>query len=333
MVWFESYLSERRQFVREIKSVSDLKEVNIGVPQGSILGPLLFAIYINDLSDLLLNADIYFYADDSNLVFSGNNFFELETKINSSLILINKWMSDNRFTLNVEKSKYMLISPSGRHSSNINIKIGERTLESVNELKILGVIFDKRLSSKSHINFICDKLNKRVNVLTRLRHFMPKKTLNLIYKSLALPIIDYSVCVYGYTYSSHLERIQRLQRRAAHVIMSSDLDYKILFKKLEWIPFLDRRNYFCCVFIYKCLNRLNANKCHNLFKIPSISERPLRTRSATNQEIVLPKSHLQCFLNTLFYSGIKIFNNLDINIRNTSTFNTFITYLKRFYNN
>ena len=183
-----------------------------------------------------------------------------------------------------------------RRPDCLNLKIGSESIIGVDELKILGVIFDRRLSFKSHIETICKKMNTRVNVMSRIRYYLPINTLNLVFKSLVYPLIDYCICVYGFTFDSHLIRIQKIMRRAAHIILSSDQCWEQLFKKLKWISFIKRRDYFSSIFIHKCLNGLNANKCHKLFNYTNNS----RTRSATNRELKLPNIYSQSFKNTIF---------------------------------
>ena len=322
--FFLSYLSNRKQFVKEGKCMSNTIENNLGIGQGSLLGPLLFAIYINDITDLNLNAKITLYADDSSLVFISDTFEDLENKVNESLIRINEWIEDNRLTLNVDKSKLMLINISGRKIPNFNANIGNKSLECVNDMKILGIVFDSKLSFKKHIDKCCDKLSKRINFLYRLKNFVPKKVLNIIYRSIIQPIIDYGICVYGFTYNSHLNRIKNLQRRAARIITSSTDDIDILFNELKWKSFDCRRDYFASIFIYKSLNNLTAIRCQDMFDFKSTDR---KTRSEVNRQLLLPKSHLQCFHNSVFYKGIKVFNGIDIAIRN-SEFKTFVKSLR-----
>jgi hypothetical protein len=144
-----------------------------------------------------------------------------------------------------------------------------------------------------------------------------------------MPIMDYGICVYGFTYVSHLERLVKLQKRAARIVCFSDSDYLVLFKELNWIPFIERRNYFSSIFIFKCLKKLSAFRCHSFF---NLKENNRRTRSSTNNELMLPKSHLSGFLNSIFYSGVEIYNQLDVNLRKIDNFKTFVRNLKNNYN-
>ena len=160
---------------------------------------------------------------------------------------------------------------------------------------------------------------------------MTKNALNIIYKSLVLPIIDYGICVYGFTYSTHLERIRRLQRRAARIITSSNDEYSVLFNELDWHTFDSRRDYFASIFIYKCINKLSANRCQSLFTFLNSNQSTRKTRSSGNEELFIPKSSLQSFKNTIFDKGLKTYNNIDKEVRKSS-FKPFVTNLKIIFN-
>ena len=116
-----------------------------------------------------------------------------------------------------------------------------------------------------------------------------------------------------------------MQKRAAHIILASNSDYSLLFRTLKWKTFSQIREYFCRIFIYKSLNKLNANSCHQLFE-HKISQ--IKTKEIRRKELILPNSSLQCFLNTIFYTGIKAFNALDPNVRDILNFNSFVKTLK-----
>ena len=175
ILWFTSYLQNRKQFVKEKDKISDMKELKVSVPQGSILGPLLFSIYLNDLSEIDLNGQIVFYADDCSIVYSSESYEKLELKVSSSLNKIDEWMTKNRLTINVKKSNYLLIDFSGRHPTDLSLKIGENSLQRVYETKVLGITIDDRLAFKSHINYLCSKITSRIGLISRLKQFLPKK--------------------------------------------------------------------------------------------------------------------------------------------------------------
>ena len=326
IIWFTSYLSNRKQFVYAENRKSSTRELSVGVPQGSLLGPLLFSIYLNDLPNIEINGQIIFYADDCSIVYSADSYDELEMKIENSLKNINDWMNKNHLTINIKKSNYMLIDFSGRRNNDICVKIGNNLLQKVFEAKVLGILIDDRLSFKSHIEFVCKKLSSRIGLLSRLKQFLPQNTLNLIFKSILQPIIDYGINVYGFTFDTHIKRIQRLQNRAARVITSSNEDSSFLFKNLKWNSFIKRRNYFSSIFIYKCVNKLSPELCNSFFHF---KKSEIRTKSILNSELFLPKKYSETFGKSIFYSGILLYNSLAQDIRLIPDFKKFVKLLRK----
>lgn len=155
--WFQSYLSDRKQQTFIDGAQSDFCNITCGIPQGSILGPLLFAIYINDLPSCDLFSKPRLYADDTTLTTSAEDPWVLEYKMNYDMNLIQSWLSTNKLTLNVKKTKYMLIGSQFKLSQiNIDfiIKVNNTPLERIIEHKTLGVQIDESLSWRPHIHTI-----------------------------------------------------------------------------------------------------------------------------------------------------------------------------------
>ena len=149
--WFKSYLENRYQFVKTENSVSSIENIgSVSVIQGSILGPLLFSIYINDIFKIGINGFLALFADDMTLVVEGETYEDLEHKTNQNLCLINKWLKKNRLILNLDKSHFVVMGRPRSHL-NINISIGSKSLSRVNDSKILGVSVDHDLRFESHI--------------------------------------------------------------------------------------------------------------------------------------------------------------------------------------
>ena len=155
--WFQSYLSDRKQQTFIDGAQSDFCNITCGIPQGSILGPLLFTIYINDLPSCDLFSKPRLYADDTTLTTSAEDPWVLEYKMNYDMNLIQSWLSANKLTLNVKKTKYMLIGSQFKLSqinSDFTVKVNNTPLERVIEHKTLGVQIDESLSWRPHIHTI-----------------------------------------------------------------------------------------------------------------------------------------------------------------------------------
>ena len=262
---------------------------------------------------------------DCSIVYSAKNLEDLETKVNSSLVGIHKWMTDHKLTINVQKSNYMLIDISGKNCNALKLHIGSNALKKVRETKILGIVFDDNLKFKAHIENICSSITSKIGVIGRLKQFLSMDVLNIIFKAIVQPKIDYGIAIYGHNFPTNINRIERLMNRACRVISSSQLPIEELYNRLKWKNFIHRRNYFSNIFIYRCIHKMSPELCNGLFKYRNITT---RTRSSDNCDLLLPKKTTEIFGHSIFYSGVKIFNGLKKNQRTSQDFNSFIKYLR-----
>ena len=177
-----SYLKDRYQFVKIDSVKSTISLVEFGVPQGSILGPLLFLLYINDLPQAT-NLFVKPYADDTFLCAQNTDMKSLESEVNSELGKVYDWLCANRLTLNISKSKCMIITKK-RKIENIAISIKNTSVEQCTSYKYLGVIFDNNLNWKDHIEYICGKITRSIGGLALLRHRTNISVLREVYFAL-----------------------------------------------------------------------------------------------------------------------------------------------------
>ena len=171
-----------------------------GIPQGTILGPLLFIIYINDLPNCLLNSEPRMYADDTHLTFASNNIQNINTVLNDDLARVEKWLTANKLTLNASKTEFMLIGSRQRLSTFHNppsLMIDGAPITQVTSTKSLGVHIDETLSWNVHVDILCKKIASGIGALKRVRSFVPHETLRSIFMSLVQPHFDYCDPVWG----------------------------------------------------------------------------------------------------------------------------------------
>jgi hypothetical protein len=276
---------------------------------------------------LNLKGEIVFFADDCSLILTGDTYQEVEECANHDLQLIEKWLKANRLILNVKKSNYLIINLNHRSINDLNIVICNERLIRVTKVKILGVFFDDRFVFDEHINSLSKKMNQRIGLLSRLRHFLPEKTLVIVYNSIVLPILDYSLVLWGYTYSNHINRLITLQKRAIRVMTFSRFDAhsEPLFEKLDIMPLKKRLLFNSSIYIYKALNSLCSL---NSIKFFSFKTQRSSCRSANKLELFVPFTRLTVFQNTIFVKGVKIYNSIDLKIRSVDKLSKFISYLK-----
>ncbi len=319
--WFESYLRTRYQFVRKKGSVSKIEVVETNsIPQGSALGPLLFSIFINDITKLKLNGLIVLYADDMTLLVSAKNYDELQSRMNSDLKSICSWLKNNKLALNEDKS-YFMIMGQPRNSIDISVKTGLKAIKRVSNIKILGVLIDHKLHFEEHINELSTNISKKLNFFTRLRHYVPQSTAKVAFEALIFPLIDYCSIAYGFTYKTHVNRIEVLIRRAARIITFSGFtaSHVPLFQQLNWKSFQERLRISSLKYIFKSLHGMAADTSSGLF----IYMNHTRSRRFDNSMLELPNIKSNFLQNTIFYKGVKLWNDLPLNIRQLTKFNQF----------
>ena len=194
--------------------------LSYGVPQGSILGPLLFLIYINDLASINSFIKFIMYADDCSIYASGANIREIITRANQELIIINSWIKCNKLTLNMDKTHYIIFNRNKTLPFNLDqLKIDSTPVVEQSSTKFLGVFLDKKLSWKDHINHVQAKINKQCGIIYQVRGLLSTKALRLIYYSLVYPIITYCHVVWGAATQTALKPVIIAQKKIIRAIM------------------------------------------------------------------------------------------------------------------
>ena len=254
--WFKSYLTNRTQYVTYDNVSSQPKNVSCGVPQGSILGPLLFLLYINDLSSVCKDAMSIFFADDSNLFKHGKDITKIEEDLNDTLANISEWLKVNKLSLNVKKTHYMIFSKKRTpnfSSPKINLKIDGEILSEVDKTKFLGVIIDNKLNWNEHVNYICGKIARGIGILLKTRNVLYKDTLTTLYYSFIYPYYIYCNQVWGCSTAKNIKRLHVLQKKAVRIIchVNPRSHSDPLFKELGLLNVWQINDFLIAQFMYK----------------------------------------------------------------------------------
>ena len=201
--WLSNYLTNRKQYLSYNTSSTDYSSIACGVPQGSIMGPLLFLIYVNDLQYVSSILDTIMFADDTNLFLSERNIKKLFSTMNTELTKLNNWFSANKLSLNETKTVYSFFHPLNK-SDTIplilpSLKINNHTIKRETSIKFLGVIIDENITWRNHINYLSNKISKNIGVMYRARRFLNLQNMKYLYFSLIHSYINYGNIAWGST--------------------------------------------------------------------------------------------------------------------------------------
>lgn len=257
--WFSEFLIGRKQRVVINGVSSGLRDMVCGVPQGSTLGPLLFLLYINDLPNALSDVTPIIFADDTSLFMGGTDVNAMVENFNSQLSRVHVWLRANRLNLNLTKTHSMLFSLNSQiHSGPLHLTVDGALVERVSSTKYLGVLIDDHLTWALHINNISCKLSKSIGILNRVKHFLNRETMLMLYYAFIFPYLTYCFLVWGKAAYVHLQKLTVLQKRAVRVITMSHFMAHTdpLYKELKIVHADDLYRYLCSIFIYKSLKSL-----------------------------------------------------------------------------
>ena len=246
--WFQDYLSNRIQYAKVNGTISDSRITRCGVPQGSILGPLLFIIYINDLSKYITECHVNLYADDTALYIESPSYIELILSLRLELETLSQWMLANKLTLNVRKTKFLIFGTKPKLKKlptvPLQLTINNQNIEQVSSFKYLGIILDDSLNFIEHIDHVYKKSCNKLGAIRKCRKHLNKGLSLMMYKSLVVPLIDYCDIVYMQTNKDSLQKLQIVQNIACRLILEAGPRDHIeeMHKELK-IDYLNTRRY------------------------------------------------------------------------------------------
>ena len=275
--WFRSYLHDRYQYTEYNGTCSDVINLTTGVPQGSILGPLLFIIYMNDIHVATSNFKAILYADDTNLLspmcsFSSSNSLnptkltEVTNSINDELSHVHEWLLINKLSVNVTKTKFMIFHHQQRRIDTLipDLKLDSQPIEYVSEFNFLGLTLDEHLSWKPHVQKVANKTSRTIGILRRLKNIIPISVLRTLYNTLILPHFHYCILSWGF----RMGRLKLLQKRAVRVMSGSRYNAHTdpLFKKLHLVKLSDLFTVNVYKIYYKLRHESLPTYVANMFK-------------------------------------------------------------------
>jgi hypothetical protein len=322
--WLTSYLFCRKQQVSFQGTFSSTHNVYCGVPQGSILGPLLFVLHFNDSVDSLSACSILMYADDTVMYYSDKDINTIQNHLEKDFISLAKWLTENELIINSKKGKteIMIFGTSPRlkklNSTPLTLLHNDISLNITNSYKYLGITLTNSLNMVDYLAATIKKASSRLHLLRKMRSYMDTKTASLIYQAMIVPVLTYcSLSLYGSTPPHINTKIAAMEDRARFVIGNG---YTIQRTEL-----IKRKR--LCTFVHKCIH---SNNLSSIFEdYYTMRNTNINTRNNGTQ-LQIPKIKLEIARKSTFYQGTILFNNLPRDIRQENNFIIFKKKLNEF---
>ena len=320
--WCTNYLTGRKQKTSVNNKLSDERIIECGVPQGSVLGPLFFIMYVNDVQHALGNIGIRLYADDTVLFMTGSSKNEVERNIQYNLNMFLGWCCSNKLSINPSKTKLVVFGTrqAVKKNKSMHLEINGAKIQAVSTYKYLGVVLDSTLSHKPHIAYVTKMILHKLTMLTAVRKYLTKDVALRIFKSMVLPYFDYADVVYHTANSGDLEKLQHLQNRCLKVCLGLHRRYetKEVHRLAGCTTLESRRETHVRNFMYQRKDRGHL-----------VDVREIRTRAHDAPLFQIDHPLRETFKRSVKYAGAITWNNLPTGVRNIEGFDRFKNFQKK----
>ena len=320
---FQSYLSNRTQVVEVNGKLSEKGTIKHGVPQGSILGPLLFLLYINDISQSSDILKFFLFADDTTVFYSADpSDKNTEQILNTELEKVSCWLAANKLSLNVKKSNFLHFHYGKSNKERLQIKINNTPVEEKESTKYLGTFIDNKLTWKIQIQHIKTKLARGIGLISRIKFFVDEACLLKMYYSFVQSHVNYNILNWSCTHTSSLDPIDKKMKKAVRVISSSNMYEHAtpLFKQYEILPFSEQVTLRKASLMWKLANGYLPDALTNMFT-PNLHN---------DQKYVLPHPKNDRAKLLFVYTCVKAWNSVPDDIKKSAFFSVFTRKYKNY---
>ena len=337
LAWFSDYLSNR-QYTEYENHKSDILDLQCGVPQGSILGPLLFLIYINDITHASPNLSYTLFADDTTLLYADKNLDNIFSMYNTELPKLLSWLRSNKLALNIQKTNYIVFHSHKKSLTNFNHKIMIENVEIEKKscVKFLGILIDEHLSWTQQIDHVQSQVSRIIGIMYKLKGVLPRNALILLYKSFILSYLYYGVITWGHGYSNHIDSIYKLQKRAVRLCSGSHYlaHTDPIFKRLKLLKLSDINILQTAIFMFKLSHNIVPGNFNSMFT-RNWQIHSYNTRNSDNFHLTNPRTTLSS--RSIRHRGPDVWHSLTNESKQYSFLSTFKRKLKNqliaLYNN
>ena len=330
--WLKSYLSNRSLQTKINGKLSAPALINLGVPQGSILGPLLFLIYVNDLPKCLSSGQAIMFADDTNLFFNHVSYTELFKKANEELHQVDSWLTANKLTLNIEKTKVITFKTpnSPPVPPNLEIKLNGNALDKVTSIRFLGVTIHEHLTWKSHMELLLKKIRMGRGIIQKIKPYLNQKSLQLLYYSMIQSHFQYCISSWCFNNKTLIHRLQNTTNKVIRLAFNAKKDDITAVMKKHNIMTIEQTAQMEIVkFMHKYFNNMLPHAFNNFFQHNYRNCNADRSRSKAK---VFPKfCRIKLTQQSFKYKGPVQWNKLPPAIREIKSLKSFINQSRQFF--
>ena len=326
VIFIYSYLKRRKQNVKLNDVLSDFLTLLSGVPQGSILGPILFNIFLNDLLTTLSMSELYNFADDNTISATSRNIDDLIKTLKHESELAVEWFRENKMIVNPEKFQAMILQKNESNNKSYRLEVGDDKIEISNSVKLLGINIDNKLKFDDHISELCKKASMQLNAISRLQKFMGQKEKEAIITSFIYSNFNYCPLVWHFCSCKSSQKIEQIQKRCLRIILNDyTSDYETLLEKSGKPSMEIKRIRTLAIEIFKTVNNMNPSFMKNIFSP--------KTDARVRPNNIIVKAHNSATYGdkSLTTLGPKIWNSLPEHIKSENSYLKFKEYIETWF--